>query len=82
MRRNTTVTLGKHFAGFVESKIEAGRYETASEAVRAGLRLLEAEEAKLDVLREKLAIGKAQADNGETVDGQTFMNELLGKHDD
>ena len=41
MPRNTSVTLGEHLSDFVNSKIEAGRFESASEAVRAGLRLLE-----------------------------------------
>ena len=78
MQRNTSVTLGKHFAGFVENKIQQGRFESTSEAVRAGLRLLEEHEAKLDLLRKKLSIGEAQLDQGEGIDGETFMQELIG----
>ncbi len=78
MQRNTSVTLGKHFAGFVENKIQQGRFESTSEAVRAGLRLLEEHEAKLDLIRKKLAIGEAQLDQGEGIDGETFMQELTG----
>ncbi len=77
MPRNTSVILGEHFNSFVESKIQEGRFESASEAVRAGLRLLEADETKLDILRGKLAKGKAQADRGETVDGEAFMQKLI-----
>ena len=80
MPRNTSVILGDHFNSFIESKVQEGRFESASEAVRAGLRLLEADEAKLDILRTKLAKGKAQADNGETVDGETFMQTLMSEH--
>lgn len=76
MPRNTSVILGNHFSEFVERKIAAGRFETASEAVRAGLRMLEADETKLDLLIKKLATGKAQADRGETVDGETFMQKM------
>lgn len=79
MPRNTSVILGEHFNSFIESKVEQGRFESASEAVRAGLRLLEADEAKLDLLRAKLTKGKAQADSGETVDGETFMQNLMNK---
>lgn len=78
MPRNTSVTLGEHFSQFVDSKIQAGRFESASEAVRAGLRLLEEHEAQLDLLRQKLAVGEAQLDRGEGMDGETFMNELIG----
>lgn len=78
MPRNTSVTLGDHFTEFVDSKIQAGRFESASEAVRAGLRLLEEHETQLDLLQQKLATGEAQLDRGEGVDGETFMNELIG----
>jgi antitoxin ParD1/3/4 len=78
MQRNTSVTLGEHFGGFVENKIKQGRFESTSEAVRAGLRLLEEHEAKLDLLRKKLSIGEAQLDQGEGIDGDMFMQELIG----
>jgi len=54
MPRNTSVTLGDHFDAFVEAKISEGRFASVSEAVRAGLRLLENEEQKLALLRAKL----------------------------
>ena len=78
MPRNTSVTLGEHFSQFIDGKIEEGRFESTSEAVRAGLRLLEEREAKLDLLRLRLAAGEAQIDNGKGVDGETFMQELIG----
>lgn len=78
MSRNTSVTLGKHFTDFVNDTIEAGRYESASEAVRAGLRLLEERETKLENLRRVLARGEQQLDQGEGIDGETVMAELLG----
>lgn len=58
MPRNTSVILGDHFTEFVDHKIKEGRFETASEAVRAGLRLLETDEAKLDQLKLELEKGK------------------------
>ncbi len=78
MSRNTSVTLGGHYSKFVENKIQAGRFESTSEAVRAGLRLLEQQEAQLDLLRQRLATGEAQLDRGEGIDGEQFMNELIG----
>ena len=77
MPRNTSVTLGDHYAQFIDEKLKTGRFQSASEAVRAGLSLLEEQETKLDLLRQKLATGEAQLDQGEGVDGATFMNELM-----
>ena len=74
-------TLGDHFSAFVDDRIKMGCFQTTSEAVRAGLRLLEVDEAKLDILREKLAVGIAQAENSETVDGESFMKNMLQKYD-
>ena len=61
MPRNTSVTLGEHFEAFVNEKIAEGRFQSVSEAVRAGLRRLEEDELKLDALRAKLAAGEASA---------------------
>ena len=77
MQRNTSVILGDHFSTFVDSKIKEGRFESTSEAVRAGLRLLEAEESKLELLRAKLAQGEAQLDRGESTGGEAFMQILI-----
>ncbi len=58
MAKNTSMTLGKHFDSFIAQQIETGRYGSASEVVRAGLRVLEDKESKLDVLRQMLTDGE------------------------
>jgi antitoxin ParD1/3/4 len=58
MSRNTSLTLGDHFADFVDQQVGCGRYGSASEVVRAGLRLLEAHEAQLAALRTALIAGE------------------------
>jgi antitoxin ParD1/3/4 len=54
-----SVSLGNHFEQFVQEQISGGRYQNASEVVRAGLRLLEDHEASR---RERAAVLKAEID--------------------
>lgn len=57
MRKNTSVSLGDYFEDFVENRIAEGRYKNASEVLRAGLRLLEEEEAKITALKGAIQEG-------------------------
>ena len=58
MGKNTSVSLGDHFTAFIEGEVAKGRYGSASEVVRASLRLLEEREAHLSALRSALAEGE------------------------
>ncbi len=58
MAKNTSMTLGEHFDGFIAKQLESGRYGSASEVVRAGLRMLEGSETKLERLRNLLDEGE------------------------
>jgi antitoxin ParD1/3/4 len=58
MSRNTSFSLGEHFSRFVDTQVDQGRYGSASDVVRAGLRLLEEQEAKLEALRAALIEGE------------------------
>ena len=57
MGRNTSISLGDHFEHFVDKKVSAGRFKNASEVIRAGLRLLEEEEAKMAALKKAITEG-------------------------
>jgi antitoxin ParD1/3/4 len=58
MAKNTSIILGDHFESFISRQVKAGRYGSASEVVRASLRLLEEHEQKVEVLRSALVEGE------------------------
>jgi antitoxin ParD1/3/4 len=58
MAKNTSFTLSDHLSDFVEENAAERRYASASDVVRAGLRLPEEQEAKLDALRAALIEGE------------------------
>jgi len=58
MKKNTSVTLGDHFDNFIAEQVAQGYFGSASEAIRAGLRLLEEREIKLSLLRRALIEGE------------------------
>lgn len=61
--RNVVLTDAQ--SDLVDRLVAAGRYQNASEALRAGLRLLEREEAELGDLRARLTVGLEQARGGD-----------------
>jgi len=63
------VVLTETQSDLVDRLVASGRYQNASEALRAGLRLLEREEAELGDLRARLSVGLEQARRGELADG-------------
>lgn len=65
MGRNTSISLGNHFENFIEHTINDGRFNNASEVVRAGLRLLEDEENKIIALRKAVIEG---LESGRAID--------------
>ena len=73
------MTLGDHFDEFVSKKINAGRFLSVSEVVRAGLRKLEDDETKLELLRDKLKAGE-DSPLVENFDAVNFVAELNKKH--
>ena len=62
--RSMNISLTAHFEKFVKEVLSSGRFKSASEVVREGLRLLEEREARLAALRREIAAGP---DSGEPV---------------
>lgn len=78
MGRNTSISLGNHFEDFVNKKIGSGSFNSASEVIRAGLRLLEEREQKLEALRTALMEGE-QSGFVENFDSDQFLEFLNSK---
>lgn len=74
------VSLTPELERFVQSRVASGRFQTASEVVREGLRLLEerelARETALKELRSKIRRAVEQADRGEILDGESVFEEI------
>ncbi len=58
MGKNTSVSLGEHFEGFIGSQIATGRFSTRSEVVRSALRVMEEQELKIEAVRQALIEGE------------------------
>lgn len=79
MAKNTSISLGDHFNAFVGKQVESGRFGSASDVVRAGLRLLEEHEARVKALQEALITGE---ESGEPVpfDNEAFLKRMRARH--
>ena len=69
------VVLTDPLEHLIDRLLESGRYQNASEIMRAGLRLLEDHEAQTADVRAGVLEGLAQAKRGELVDGETAVRQ-------
>ena len=77
------VTLPSDLEAFIDARVASGRFATAGDVVREGLRLLEEREqgrdAVLAELRQEIEVGVAEAKAGQLRDGRTFFEALRQK---
>jgi antitoxin ParD1/3/4 len=75
MARNTSISLGDYYSAFLDQQVASGWYQSASEVIRTGLRLLEEREAQLARLRAALDQGEASGPP-EPFDLDAFLVEM------
>jgi antitoxin ParD1/3/4 len=78
-----TITVTQELEAFIRERVASGRYDTASDVVREGLKLLEMREqereAALEEIRREIEVGLEQARAGQLRDGETFFTTLQQK---
>ena len=82
-RTTINISLTPEFEKFVEAEVASGRYQSASEVFREGLRLLQDRKEKrkvaLEEVRKKVRQGLDAAKRGELFDGDEVLREILGE---
>lgn len=74
-----TIELTPELAQLIQTQINAGRFQTPVEVVQAALHLLDdrgRDFQDVESLKAEIAIGIAQADRGELIDGETVFDEI------
>jgi antitoxin ParD1/3/4 len=72
--------LGQRLEGFVASLVETGRYNSKSEVLREGVRLIEEREARLAALDASIARGLADVEAGRTKPAEEVFDRLAAKY--
>lgn len=79
MGKNTSILLGDYFDSFISQQVNSGKYSSASEVVRAALRLFEFEERKKQELISELKKGE-ESGIIRNFDKKAFLKDLHAKH--
>lgn len=79
MSRITSLALGSHFINFIDAQVQSRRYDSASEVIRAGLRLLEKHEIQGKALQDALDAGH-QSGEPRQFDIEAFLSSMHATH--
>lgn len=79
MAKNTSILLGDYFDNFISRQIKTGKYSSASEVVRAALRMFEHEESKKTELIKELEKGE-KSGFVENFDRKKLLKSLHQNH--
>ncbi|HRE52114.1 MAG TPA: type II toxin-antitoxin system ParD family antitoxin [Flavitalea sp.] len=78
MAKNTSILLGDYFDNFISKQIKTGKYASASEVMRAALRMFEYEESKKAELIDELKKGE-KSGYLKNFNRETFLKRLRQK---
>ncbi|MDQ3108432.1 MAG: type II toxin-antitoxin system ParD family antitoxin [Bacteroidota bacterium] len=81
MAKNTSILLGDYFDNFISSQVKTGKFSSASEVVRAALRMFEQEETKKTEIIKELKKGE-KSGFVKDFNRDSFLNNLHKKHSD
>ena len=79
MAKNTSILLGDYFDSFISQQIKKGKYSSASEVVRAALRIFEHEESKKTELIKELKKGE-KSGFVKNFEREKLLKKLHQKH--
>jgi antitoxin ParD1/3/4 len=83
-RATRTLSLTPELEAFIDARVASGRYQSATDVLRAAVRLLEAEEQDQEAaraeVRQKIQVGLEQIRRGEVYDGESVFEELDQEH--
>ncbi len=79
MAKNTSILLGDYFDKFINQQVQSGKFSSASEVVRAALRMFEYEESKKTELIKELKKGE-RSGFVKDFNRDRFLNKLHQKH--
>jgi len=79
MAKNTSILLGDYFDNFINAQVQSGRFSSASEVVRAALRMFEQQENQKKELVKELKKGE-KSGFIRKFDRQKFIKDLHSKH--
>ncbi|MFB9078098.1 type II toxin-antitoxin system ParD family antitoxin [Flavobacterium procerum] len=79
MAKNTSILLGDYFDNFINSQVKTGRFTSASEVIRAALRMFEEEQTKSEELVKELKKGE-KSGFVKDFDRESFIKNLHEKH--
>ena len=78
MAKNTSILLGDYFDNFINGQVKAGKFSSASEVIRAALRMFKYEETKKAELIKELKKGE-RSGFAKDFDREGFLNDLRQK---
>lgn len=79
MAKNTSILLGEYFDNFIQQQVKSGKFSSASEVIRAALRLFEHEETKKTELIKELKKGE-RSGFAKDFNRERFLDSIHQKH--